>query len=352
MKLGQIAAQVNCPVSGNGDLVITGVAPIETAGPGEITFVSNRKYIKHLATSQASAVIVSQAEIIPSQMSGLISGNPYLTFAEILELFAPPRINTTNIHATAVISPSARLGRDVTIGPYVVIGDQAVIQDGVTILAHSVIYPEAVIGSNAFIHAHCIVRERCRVGARVILQNNVTIGADGFGYAKRNDGSWKKIVQTGVVLIEDEVEVGAGATIDRATIGATIVRRGAKIDNLVQVGHGSQVGEDTLLCAQVGLAGSSHIGNQVILSGQVGVAGHLKIGDGVIATAQTGIPNSVEEKQVISGYPAINNRDWLKSSALFAQLPKINKEVIKLKAEMAKLHAHIGQFLKSKENND
>ncbi len=171
------------------------------------------------------------------------------------------------------------------------------------------------------------------------MQNHVTVGSDGFGFAKNNDGGWFKIPQAGIVVIEDDVEIGAGSTIDRATIGVTVVGKGTKLDNLVQIGHGSTVGENTLLCAQVGLAGSSQIGNEVILSGQVGVAGHLTIGDKVIATAQTGIPSSVESGKIISGYPAIDNRDWLRSSAVFAQLPKLQKEIRQLKEEINKLNA-------------
>ena len=354
MRLSQLAEKVACQVIGDGEIEITGVAPIESAGFGEITFVSNRKYIKYLAGAQASAVIVADPTLVPPHMSGLCSINPYLTFAEILDLYHPQLQQLTDwsgIHPTAVLAPSAVIGRDTTIGPFSVVADGAVIEEGVVIHAHCVIYSKAFIGKKSLIHSHCIVREGCRIGANVILQNNVTIGADGFGYAKREDGSWKKIVQTGNVILEDDVEVGAGSSIDRATIGATIVRRGAKIDNLVQIGHGSEVGEDTLLCAQVGLAGSSQVGRDVILSGQVGVAGHLKIGDGVIATAQTGIPSSVEAKRVVSGYPAIDNRDWLKSAALFAQLPKMNKEVSKLKEEIVKLNAQINQLLENEENN-
>jgi UDP-3-O-[3-hydroxymyristoyl] glucosamine N-acyltransferase len=235
------------------------------------------------------------------------------------------------------VAPSAKIGENASIGPYSVIGENVSIGDNVSILAHCVIYQEVRIGDGVLIHAHCVIREGCRLGDRVILQNNVVIGGDGFGYAKRTDSSWLKIRQAGIVIIEDDVEIGAGAAIDRATIGSTVINKGTKIDNLVQIGHGSFVGQNTLLCAQVGLAGSTRVGNEVILSGQVGAAGHLEIGDRVIATAQTGIPNSVEAGKVISGYPAIDNRDWLKSSAIFAQLPKLQKEIRELKARLAKL---------------
>jgi UDP-3-O-[3-hydroxymyristoyl] glucosamine N-acyltransferase len=203
---------------------------------------------------------------------------------------------------------TAKLGANVTIGPFTVINDQAIIGDHVVVSSHCVIEEKVVVGSKTIIHSHSVVRRGCYLGNQVILHNHVTVGSDGFGYAQRDDKSWHKIRQLGTVIIEDDVEIGAGTTIDRAAIGTTRIRRGTKIDNLVQIGHGSSVGQDTLLCAQVGLAGSSHIGNNVILAGQVGVAGHLSIGDGVVATAQTGIPNSVPVGKQISGYPAIDSR--------------------------------------------
>src|SRR5262249_42730382 len=230
-----------------------------------------------------------------------------------------------------------RLGEKVSIGPFTVIGDNVEIGDQVLIMSHCTIYPNAQIGAGSVIHSHCVVREGCDIGVKVILQDHVMIGSDGFGYAKRSDNSWKKIRQAGNVVIEDEVEIGSGSVVDRAAIGRTVIGKGAKIDNLVQIGHGSTVGQNTLLCAQVGLAGSTVVGNDVILGGQVGAAGHLEIGDRVIATAQTGIPNSVEEGKIISGYPAIENRDWLKSSAIFSQLPRLQKEIRALHSRISKL---------------
>jgi UDP-3-O-[3-hydroxymyristoyl] glucosamine N-acyltransferase len=191
------------------------------------------------------------------------------------------------------------------------------------LLAHVVIYRGVKIGNNFFAHAHAVVREYCRVGNDVILQNGAVVGADGFGFAKDDSGKWHKIVQSGPAVIEDNVEVQANACVDRASVGETRIGRGTKIDNLVQVGHSSKVGEDTLLCAQVGLAGSTDVGSRVILAGQVGVAGHCKIGDGAIATAQSGIPNDVPAGGTVSGYPAIDNKLWLKCSAIFKKLPDI-----------------------------
>ncbi|HQR34793.1 MAG TPA: UDP-3-O-(3-hydroxymyristoyl)glucosamine N-acyltransferase [Blastocatellia bacterium] len=339
MNLGEIAQRLNCTVIGNSELEITGLAPIEIAESSHLTFLSNKKYKKHLATTAAAAIILEDAGDLPAGKSGLVSANPYLTFAEAMWIFYPPLQHPKGIHPSAVVSPSATIGKDITIGAFTVIGDGVKLGNNVTILDHCSVYPGAEIGENTFFHSHCVVREFCKIGSNVIFQNHVTVGSDGFGFAKRGDGSWFKIPQAGIVVIEDNVEIGAGTTIDRATIGSTVVRKGTKLDNLVQIGHGSSVGENTLLCAQVGLAGSTQVGNEVILSGQVGVAGHLIIGDKVIATAQTGIPSSVEAGKIISGYPAIENRDWLKSSAVFAQLPKLQKEIRQLKEEINKLNA-------------
>ncbi len=219
--------------------------------------------------------------------------NPYLAFARAIELFHPTPAYPPGIHPTAVIAPTAVIGAQAHIGAYAVISDHVIIGDNATILPHAVIYPNASIGHYFFAHAHAVVRENCRLGDHVTLQNGAVIGGDGFGFAKQSDGSWYKILQSGTTILEDRVEVQANATIDRASIGETRIHAGAKIDNLVQVGHGSTVGENTLLCAQVGLAGSTTIGKNVILAGQVGVAGHCTIGDGAIATAQSGIPNDV-----------------------------------------------------------
>ena len=326
MKLFEIAARLDCLLKGDGDVDITAVVGIEDAGPGHLTFLSNPKYATKTKSTGASAIIVSP-EFPDLPIATLRDSNPYLTFARAIELFyAPPQANP-GIDAMARIAPSARIGERASIGPYVVIEDDVVLGTDCTIHPFVHIARGARIGNHFKAYAHCSVREYCQIGHNVILQDGAKIGADGFGYAKKGDGSYYKIVQSGIVVLEDDVEVGANATIDRATIGETRIHRGAKIDNLVQVGHASDVGENTLLCAQVGLAGSSTIGRDVVLAGQVGVAGHLSIGDGAIATAQTGIPNDVEPKAVVSGYPAVDNRLWLKSSAVFKRLPELLKRI-------------------------
>ena len=334
MKLAQIASALNARLeNGSPDTEITGVAGIKEAAPGHLTFVANPKYAAAARTTRASAVIV--ADDFPAIPAAVLrSKNPYLAFARAIEFFYHPPKYAPGVHATAVIHPTAKVGPDAHIGPYVFIDEHVEIGKNAVLLAHVVIYQRAKIGDNFFAHAHAVVREHCRIGSNVILQNGVIIGADGFGFAKDDSGHWNKIVQSGPAVVEDDVEVQANACVDRASVGETHVARGAKIDNLVQVGHGSRVGEDALLCAQVGLAGSTEIGDKVILAGQVGVAGHCKIGDGAIATAQSGIPNDVPAGAVVSGYPAIDNKLWLRCSAVFNKLPEIAKAV-RAKSEKA-----------------
>jgi UDP-3-O-[3-hydroxymyristoyl] glucosamine N-acyltransferase len=326
VKLSDIAARLDCVVNGDDDPEIVGVAGIEDAGPGHLTFVSNPKYAAKVRTTRASAVIVSpDFPEIPTPT--LRNPNPYLVFGRAVALFYEAPKPSQGIDPAARIAPTAKIGGGASIGPYVVIEDDVHIGKNCTLHPFVYISRGVRIGDNFKAYAHVSVREFCRIGNDVILQDGAKIGTDGFGYAKEDDGRYYKIVQSGIVVLEDQVEVGANATIDRATIGETRIRRGAKIDNLVQVGHASDVGENTLLCAQVGLAGSSKIGRNVILTGQVGVAGHLEIGDGVVATAQTGIPNSIEAGKIVSGYPAIDNKLWLKSSAIFKRLPELLKRI-------------------------
>jgi UDP-3-O-[3-hydroxymyristoyl] glucosamine N-acyltransferase len=327
MKLGEIASKLDAILeNGSPDTEIRGVAGIEEAGEGQITFVANPKYAGAARTTRASAIIVG--EDFPAANSAMLrSKNPYLAFARAIEFFYQPPSYAPGVHSTAVVHASAKIGGNAHVGPYVVIDQDVEIGANAVLLAHVVIYRGAKIGDDFFAHAHAVVREYCRLGDSVVLQNGAIVGADGFGFAKDDAGAWHKIVQSGQAVVEDRVEIQANACVDRASIGRTHVAAGAKIDNLVQVGHGSSVGENTLLCAQVGLAGSTEVGNNVILAGQVGVAGHCKIGDGAIATAQSGIPSDVPAKAVVSGYPAIDNKLWLRCVAVFNRLPEIAKAV-------------------------
>jgi UDP-3-O-[3-hydroxymyristoyl] glucosamine N-acyltransferase len=325
MKVSELVSLLGVRLeNGSPDTEITGVAGIDAAGPGQLTFVANPKYSAAARTTKASAVIL--AEDFPAlPVAMLRSQNPYLDFSRALALFYQPPQYTPGIHPTAVVDPSAKIGAGVHIGPYVVIQEDVEIGRDAVLLAHVVIYRGATIGDNFLAHSQAVVREFCRIGNNVVLQNGVVVGSDGFGFAKDDHGHWHKIVQSGPAVIEDDVEIQANACIDRASVGETRISRGAKLDNLVQVGHGSKVGADSLLCAQAGLAGSTEIGKNVILAGQVGVAGHCKIGDGAIATAQSGIPNDVPAGTVVSGYPAIDNKLWLRCVAVFNRLPEIAK---------------------------
>jgi UDP-3-O-[3-hydroxymyristoyl] glucosamine N-acyltransferase len=321
MKLSQIASALNARLdNGSPDTEITGLNGIEQAGPGEITFVANPKYAAAARLTKAAAVIVAESfPAIPA--ATLRVEDPYLSFARALELFHQPLRYAPGVHATAVIHPTARIGRGAHIGPYVVVDENVEIGADAVLLAHVVIYRGVKIGNGFFAHAHAVVRENCRVGNNVLLQNGVVIGSDGFGFAKNREGRWYKIPQPAPVVIEDDVEIQAYSCIDRASVGETRIRRGVKIDNLVQVGHGSQVGEDALLCSQVGLAGSTEIGNRVILTGQVGVVGHCKIGEAAIVTPQSGVANDVPAGALVSGAPAVDHKLWLKYSALLPRLP-------------------------------
>jgi UDP-3-O-[3-hydroxymyristoyl] glucosamine N-acyltransferase len=325
MNLAQIASALDARLeNGSPETEIKGVAGIEEAGPGQLTFVANPKYVAAARRTKASAVIV--ADDSPALAIAMLrSKNPYLTFAHAIALFHPPLKYKPGIHPTAVIHRSARIGDGAHIGPYVVINEDVEIGKNAVLLAHVVIYRGVKIGDNFLAHAHAIVREHCRLGNNVLLQNGVVLGSDGFGFAKDDLGHWHKIPQPMPVVIEDDVEIQANSCIDRASVGETHIARGTKIDNLVQVGHGSHIGEHSLLASQVGIAGSTEVGKNVILTGQVGVVGHCKIGDGAIVTPQSGVAGDIAAGAIVSGAPAIDHKLWLKVSALLNRLPEIAK---------------------------
>jgi UDP-3-O-[3-hydroxymyristoyl] glucosamine N-acyltransferase len=341
MNLGELAKHLGAElVAGEGQTLesasqrtIEGVAGIETAGPTTLTFVANPKYAAQARTTLAAALIV-EPNFPPIQTPTLRTPNPYLAWSRAIELFHPAPHYEPGIHRTAVIAPTSRIGARAHIGAYVVIGDHCLIGDDAVLLPHAVLYDNVTVGHRFLAHAHAIVREGCQLGDDVILQNGAIIGADGFGFAKNSEGRWTKIVQSGPAILEDAVEVQANATVDRASVGETRIAVGAKIDNLVQVGHGSFVGENTLLCSQTGLGGSTTVGKNVILAGQVGVAGHLTIGDGAVATAQTGIPSDVAPGAIVSGYPATDNRTWLRTVAAISRLPDLLKRFAALEKRL------------------
>jgi UDP-3-O-[3-hydroxymyristoyl] glucosamine N-acyltransferase len=335
MKLQELARKLGCQLEGNPDIEVRGVAGLDHAEEGQVTFLANRRYSPLLKTTRASAVLVEEGVKLPRQdgmkpLAALRTQNPYLAFAEALEFFYEPPVYKAGVHATAVVASSAKIGEGAHIGPYCFVDEGAVIGPRAVLHSFVTIYRGAKIGANFFAHAHAVVREGCVLGDRVILQNGAVIGGDGLGYAKRADGRWHKIVQSGPAVLEDDVEVQANACIDRATVGETRIGRGTKIDDLVLVGHASHVGANTMLCGQVGLAGSTTIGDNCILAGQVGTAGHLSVGDGAVITAQSGVPNDVPARARYSGYPAVENREWLKMMAALKRLPELQNRVAEL----------------------
>lgn len=336
MKLTEIAEKLQCTLVGDGSVEILRVCGIDEAGPGDLTFIANRKYLPKLKTTNAAAIILGHEHPETSRPS-LRSDNPYLAFAKAVELFYQSPQPVAGLHPTAVISTRATVGRNPSVGPYVVVGDDVRIGDNVTLHPHVCIYPGARLGNDCILHSHVVVREHVVLGDRVIVQNGAVIGGDGFGFARKNDGTFYKIVQSGNVVLEDDVEIGAHTTIDRATIGTTLVKKGAKLDNLVQIGHGSKVGEHCLLAAQSGLAGSSVLERHVTLAGQVGVVGHLTMGEYAIATAQSGVPRDVPAHAVVSGSPAVDNTLWRKVVASLSRIPDALKRLRSLEAEIETL---------------
>jgi len=322
MKLGELASRLGAELRGDAELEVTGVKGIEDAGPAEITFVANPRYAGLARTTRAAAVLV-EPEFQEIPVATLRIPNPYHAFSRALALFYQPPAYPPGVHPTAVIDPSARIGEGAHIGAYVVVGVGVRLGPKATLLPHVVLYPNVQAGSHLFAHAHAVVREGCILGDHVTLENGAVVGADGFGFSKNEAGQWEKIPQSGPVRLGDRVDVQANACVDRATVGETRIGSGTKIDNLVQVGHGSAVGENTLLCAQAGLAGSSVIGNSAILAGQAGVAGHCALGDGVILTAQSGVSHDIAPGKMISGSPGFDNRLWLRAVAIFQRLPEM-----------------------------
>ena len=343
LRLSELAKRLACRLEGDGALEISSVAGIEEAGAGDLTFFANPRYTSMLRQTRATAVILG-FDVPDAPCAMLRTSSPYLAFADAVGLFMQNVQPPIGIHSLASIASDAEIGEDVSIGPFVVVESGAHIGKGTVICPHVSVGRGSVIGDDCLIHAHASIRERVIIGNRVILQNGAVIGSDGFGFARREDGSHKKIPQSGQVIIEDDVEVGANTTIDRPSIGETRVGAGTKIDNLVQVAHGVSIGQHVLLASQVGIAGSTTLEDKVVLAGQVGVAGHLKIGRAARASAQTGIPSSVEAGSFVSGYPAIENRDWLKSSVIFKRLPELKRKVLSLEKRIAELEELLGEI--------
>ena len=348
MKLSELAARLDCRLEGDGELDVTRVAGIQDAQPGDITFLANPKYEKLLATTRAAAVILKE-DVPAAPCAMLRARDPYLAFARAVSLFAPVSRPAPGVHALAAIAGGAHLGADVSVGPFVAIGEGARIGDRTVIYPNATIGAGTTVGSDCTIHSNVAIRERCTVGDRVILQNGVVIGGDGYGFVRRGDGTHEKIPQVAVVVIEDDVELGANTTVDRPAVGETRIKAGTKIDNLVQIGHGVTVGRNVLMAAQVGIAGSTDVEDDVVFGGQVGVGGHLTIGRGAIAVGQSGVTNSLDPGAFVAGYPAIDSRDWRKASVLFRRLPEMKRRIEQLEARVAELTRALTQPERSSE---
>ena len=321
MKLGEIARRAGCTLEGDAEIEISGVAGIEEAGPGEITFLSNPRYRPNLRETRASAVFLSPGSSAPPGCAVLRSTNPYLAFARAIECFYAPPQQPPGVHPSAVIDPGARLAADVRVGPNAVIEAAVSIGERTRVGPNATIQTNVRIGADCVIHANVVIREHVRIGDRVILQNGAVIGADGFGFAPKGDGSYHKIVQAGTVVLEDDVEIGANATVDRAAVGVTVIGRGTKLDNLVQVGHGCRIGEHTVVASQAAFAGSTRIGSRVMIGGQVGAAGHQTIGDGVVVAARSGIHGDIPPGAAVAGSPHMPLAVWRKVIAALPRLP-------------------------------
>lgn len=336
MKLRDLAERLACRLEGDGEIEIVRVAGVQDAGPGDLTFVANPKYLSALSGSRASAVLLRD-DVPAGPIAVLRTADPYLGFARAVGLFAPRWQPEPGVHALAAIAQDARLGDSVSIGAFVAIGEGASIGDRTIVFPNVTIGQGAQVGADCVIHSNVAIRERVTIGDRVILQNGVVVGGDGYGFVRRGDGTHEKIPQVATVVIEDDVELGANTTVDRPAVGETRIMAGTKIDNLVQIAHGVSVGRNVLMAAQVGIAGSTTIGDDVMFGGQVGVGGHLEIGRGVVAVGQSGITNSVDASTMVAGYPAIEAREWRRASVVFRRLPELKKRLELLEARLAEL---------------
>lgn len=336
LTVKELAGLLGCPYEGNGETKIRGVASLEKAKEGDLVFLAERKYRPLLEATHASCAIIPEEESY-SRIPVIRAKNPHFAFIRAVEIFFKPLRPGPGIHPSAWVSPSAKIGNNVSIGAFCYIGDEVEIGDRTIIYPLVSIYPGVKIGEDTIIHSHVSLREGVRIGNRVTIHNGAVIGSDGFGYLQDENGQAVKIPQTGTVVIEDDVEIGASSTIDRASLGETIIGRGTKIDNLVQIAHGVEIGEDSLLAAQTGIAGSSRIGKRVIMGGQVGIADHIKVGDNVRIGAQAGVMQDIPDGVTVSGTPHMEVKEWLKAMASLRRLAELTKEVKRLESRLNEL---------------
>lgn len=348
MTAQEIATLFQGELVGDPNVEIRRVAKIEEAGAGDLTFFANPKYEKHIASTKASAILVSKgfdtARMAASRLVFIKVPDPYVAFLQILKRITPmPDPFSKGIHASALVPASAKLGLGVSLGAHVVLGENVVVGTNTKIGHGCVLGDGSSVGENSVIYPNVSVYHGCQIGNRVILHAGAVVGSDGFGFAPRNDGTYEKIPQLGIVVIEDDVEVGANCTIDRATMGRTLLKRGVKLDNMVHIAHNVIVGENTVIAAQTGISGSTKVGKNVVMAGQVGIVGHIEIGDRSVLLAQSGVPKSTEPGKTYFGTPAKEHRRAMRIEAVIRSLPELAKDIEQLKRSLEELRSRLSE---------
>ncbi len=329
-----IAEFLQGTIEGNPDVKVSTVAKIEEGTPGALSFLSNPKYSKYLYTTQSSVVLINNDFTLEGSTSTTLIRvpNAYEAFAKLLNLVSSMQKRKSGIHPQTSIDKSAKLGNDVYVGAFACIGENVVVGNNVQIYPHVIIGDNVTVGEDVILYSGVKVYSDCVIGKSCIVHAGAVIGSDGFGFAPQADGSYQKIPQIGNVILEDNVEVGANTTIDRATMGSTIIRKGVKLDNLIQIAHNVEVGENTVIAAQSGIAGSTKVGKNCMIGGQVGISGHITIADGVKLSAQTGVPNSIKEpNEIMIGSPAMSSKKFGRSFVVFKKLPDLQRDVDNIK---------------------
>ncbi len=328
--LAELAARVGAEVVGEGELRVTGIRPLEDAEPEHLSFYHNRRYLEAARGSRAGALLVADPAPFPGRTL-LVRREPYVALAELLELFHPPPVPQAGVHPSAVVAATARVGAGASVGPHVTIGEGAVVGERAVLGPGCVVGDGAEVGADTVLRANVVIEAGCRVGARCLLHAGVVIGSDGYGFASAG-GVHRKVPQVGIAIVEDDVEIGANCTVDRATLGETRIGRGCKLDNLVHVGHNVEVGEHSLLVAQVGISGSTKLGRHVVMAGQSGAVGHIRIGDGTVVTAKTGVTEDTPPGAMVSGFPSRPHKQWLRALANLYGLEDLRRAVKRLEA--------------------